>query len=44
MQRGLRVKTLHTGLSENNARVICATLRELDKRGKFAYYVESERR
>lgn len=40
MTRGLRTKTLHTNLSQNNARVICDSLRQLDKRGKFSYYFE----
>ena len=30
-------KTLHTGLTENNARVICSTLRGMDKMRKFEY-------
>lgn len=43
MIRGLRVKTLHVGLSMNNARVICADLRRLDKRSKFSYSVEPDK-
>lgn len=33
-------KTLHAGLSENNARCICADLRKLDKKSKFSYMYE----
>ena len=43
MQRGLRRKELHTGLTANNARVICDSLRKLDKVGKFSYYMEEEK-
>lgn len=43
MQRGLRRKELHTGLTANNARVICDSLRKLDKRSKFSYYFENDK-
>ena len=33
-------KTLHAGLSENNARCIVAELNRLDKKGKFEYRYE----
>ena len=40
MTRGLRCKTLHTGLTANNARVIVMELRRLDKKAKFEYSFE----
>lgn len=44
MQRGLRTKVLHVGLTENNARVICSTLRGLDKKHKFSYSFEPDKK
>lgn len=40
MTTGFRQKTLHEGLTENNARVLVDELRRLDKRGKFHYNAE----
>jgi hypothetical protein len=37
-------KTLLSGLSENNARCICADLRQLDKKSKFSYMYERVRK
>jgi hypothetical protein len=44
MQRGLRTKVLHTNLTANNARVICASLRRLDKKNKFSYSFEPDKK
>jgi hypothetical protein len=37
-------KTLLSGLSQNNARCICADLRQLDKKSKFSYMYERVRK
>lgn len=37
-------KTLMSGLSKNNARCICSNLRQLDKKGKFSYMFELEKK
>lgn len=44
MQRGFRAKVLHTDLTANNARVICETLRRLDKKNKFSYSFEPDKK
>ena len=37
-------KVLNSGLTESNARCICAVLRKLDRKSKFIYSFQKEKR